>query len=361
MRFEQIPKINDVWDNVSITTLSPSIFCRVEKGCAFSLLLQKAIDTFNDKSLFLPVSKNVVLGTIVHKIYELTTKQILNSFTDLSVKWDSLISQTEKEIKTLYPTLNNINLNDYDKRNKCFRNVFKYIGNKSSNKTNDESDVRVFTEYRIDCSEIGLRGIIDKIRIFNGNVEITDYKSGSVLDDDGNIKEDYLMQMNLYAIMCEHNGLGNAYTTSLIDFDGNRFDIEYNSNCKKDYLTRVHNVIASLNDIVKNRTFENAIKTDVDRCSLCSVRHICEKQKYSGETQFATVIGFVSKIISPNLYEVEMSWGGKVYISGLERYSIEDDYYLNKKLSFVNLICSESNSDFKCYRVTDNTIIYELQ
>lgn len=361
MRFVQIPKFNDVWDNVSITTLSPSIFCRVENGCALSVLLQKAIGTFNDKSLLLPASKSAVLGTVVHKIYELSSKQILNSFADLSTKWDSLIKQTVNEIKIAYPTLNNVNLNDYDKRNKCFRNVFKHIANKSSNNTVTDSNTRFFTEYRIDCSEIGLRGVIDKLCISNGNVEITDYKSGSVLDDNGNIKDDYLMQMNLYAIMCEHKGLGTSFTTSLIDFDGTRFDVDYNPICKNDYLTRVHNVIVSLNDIVRNRTFDNAIKTDVDSCSLCAVRHICEKQKYSGETQFATIIGFVTQIISANLYELEMSWGGKVYISGLERYSIEDDYYLNKKLSFVNLIWSESDSSSKCYRVTDNTIIYELQ
>lgn len=361
MKFVQIPRIDDVWDKVAITSLSPSTFLRVEKECAYQMLAQKALETFQDKSLLLPISKNAVLGIIVHKIYELTTKNVLKSFADMSVKWDMLINEKETALKNNYITLNNVRLNDYDKRNKCFRNALKMLENKSVAKYNNKTNATFYSEYLIDCTDIGLRGIIDNLYISNGKVEITDYKSGSVLDEDGLIKEEYIAQMNLYATMCKHKGLGQSFTSTIIDINGTRFDIDYNLQKANDYLQRVQTLIILLNKTVKNRTFDQVIKGDVEKCQQCSVRHICEKQSFVQNAQFATIIGNVSNIISSNLYELSMASGRKIFVSGLSRYSIETDYYLNKKLSFVNLINSGTGLESDCYRVTDNTIIYELQ
>ena len=75
MKFVKIPDIKNTWDNVVIKTLSPSSFSWIDTGCSYQLLLQKALDSFNDRRYLLPTSKSILIGTIIHKIYELSSKK----------------------------------------------------------------------------------------------------------------------------------------------------------------------------------------------------------------------------------------------------------------------------------------------
>jgi len=79
MKFVKIPDIKSTWDNVVVKTLSPSSFSWINMGCSYQLLLQKALGSFNDRRYFLPPSKSTLIGTNIHKIYELTSKKELCS------------------------------------------------------------------------------------------------------------------------------------------------------------------------------------------------------------------------------------------------------------------------------------------
>ena len=47
------------------------------------------------------------------------------------------------------------------------------------------------------CEDIGLSGVVDKMIIDSGNIDIIDYKSGRVVDEDGNLKLEYIVQFLL--------------------------------------------------------------------------------------------------------------------------------------------------------------------
>ncbi len=184
------------------------------------MLLQKALDSFNDRRYLLPTSKSTLIGTIIHKIYELSSKKELCSIKDLSSKWEELVKAQEEKLRQYYPTLQNVDINDYDKRNKCFRYALSIINSSSHNGGNSEK-TKTYSEYWIDCTDIGLRGVIDKLRLNPDGIDIIDYKSGVVIDETNNIKKEYVTQLHLYAIMCEHLKLGSIKSLSLVDIDGN--------------------------------------------------------------------------------------------------------------------------------------------
>ena len=358
MKFVITPNIEDAWDNVRINTLSPSMFSWVNSGCSYQVLLQKALDSFNDKSFFLPPPKNTIIGTIVHKIYELSSKRALDSIADLSNQWEKLIKEKEKELKGLYPTLQNVDINDYDKRNKCFRYALSLM--KSVNQY-DANNYMTYSEYWLDCSEIGLRGIIDKLYITSNGIEIVDYKSGAVVDEKGMVKEEYVVQLQLYAIMCEHLKMGRINTLALVDIDGKKHEIDYDYLQKDNYISKVRKTIDLLNQVIKDRAFERVVRHNGFSCSICSVRHICEKKEQPIDSNYITITGTVSDVISSNLFEINDVSDNKLYVSGLGVYEIDTpEQYLNKKLSFVNIVRSNDEHSSNCYKTINNTLVYEL-
>lgn len=360
MRFVKIPDMKNAWDNVVITALSPSMFSWINTGCTYQVLLQKALDSFNNKSFLLPPYRATIVGTIVHKIYELASKKTVRTIVDLSNTWEDLINKKEEELRNNYPTLQNVDINDYDKRNKCFRYALAII--KGVSQAEDNSNRKeTHSEYWLDCSDIGLRGIIDRIYISTEGIDIVDYKSGSVVDESGNVKEEYIAQLNLYAFMCEHRLLGKIKSLTLIDIDGNKFSVEYDRESKSKYLSKVRQTIDFLNTTIKERAFDRVAHCNDNICSKCSVRHICEKKSIPQDTISMTITGRVSEIISANLYKVITSNGEEVYISGLSIYEIDNhEDYINRKLSFVNILSSNLEQPLNCFKVTNNTIIYEL-
>lgn len=359
MKFVKIPDIMNTWDNVVIKTLSPSSFSWIDTGCSYQLLLQKALDSFNDRRYLLPTSKSTLTGTIVHKIYELSSKKEFCSIKDLSSKWEELVKAQEDKLRQYYPTLQNVDINDYDKRNKCFRYALSIINSSSHNGGNSEK-TKTYSEYWIDCTDIGLRGVIDKLRLNPDGIDIIDYKSGVVIDETDNIKKEYVTQLHLYAIMCEHLKLGSIKSLSLVDIDGNRHFVKYDKGLNASYLIQVQQTIRKLNQIIEKREFNNGLKP-CESCSLCSVRHICEQRDMSQNTIFTDIIGVVKKVISPNLFELATTTGDTITLSGLEEFHLDmPEQYVDKKLSLINILNSNMAQPSSSYKISNNTIIYEL-
>ncbi|MCQ2337626.1 MAG: PD-(D/E)XK nuclease family protein [Paludibacteraceae bacterium] len=357
MKFEQIPNIEKAWENVSIETLSPSTFSWVHDGCAYQVLLQRLLNAY--PSCQLPSHRNTTIGTIVHKIYELTTKGRLQNFAEMRDKWEEMIKAEEDKLAIKYPTLKSINLNDYDKRNKAIKYALGIIKNRNT-KTVEPSNVSVLSEKFLDCKEIGLKGVADKLVIKNGKVTIIDYKSGQIFDNEGNVKKEYVTQLHLYAAMCEHLNIGNINKLALVDINGEEILVDYNNELKDKLCNDVASTIGQLNDLIQRKAFVEVVKADRSKCGNCSCRHICQYHLENEEDYYHTIKGIVSEQPSTNMYVVTGDNGICRYISGLDEYSIDNVHeYLNKQLVFINVTKSSPNSEDSAYKVCDCTIIFE--
>ena len=358
MRFPQIPNIENVWDSVSIDALSPSTFSWVNRGCGFAVLLQKAVKSFKDNSLSLPSGRSALLGTIIHKIYELTIKGELTSITELKSKWEELITEKKNELASLYPTLRNASLNDYDKRNGAIRYAMGIMRNKRF-EPNTRNGCIVLSEKWLDCTEIGLRGKADKLILDNGNVDIVDFKSGQVTDDSGVIKTEYCDQLHLYAAMCQYLSIGTPRRLALVDIDGEYHNVPFSMEHCNLLLSEVKDTLELLNSVVKSKDFMTLAKPKLGMCSICTCRHICKYCEIPADSYYQTISGIVSAIPSTNMYVLQ--FGNKTYyVSGLNIYNVESpNDYIGKQLSFVNVIRASQTADDYTYRVTENTLVYE--
>lgn len=359
MKFPKIPCIDNAWDSVSIETLSPSTFSWVNRGCGYQVLLQKALNTFQDKSLSLPSNRNAILGTIIHKIYELTIKGELRTISDLKDKWEELVLSEKIRLSDYYPTLRNAAINDYDKRNSAIRYAMGIIKKSQFTDDNRLNATTVYSEKRLDCPQLGLKGIADKLVIDNGAVDIVDYKSGLVVDDNGDIKTEYIVQLHLYAAMCQHLSLGNPRHLSLVDIDGVYHSINYSSEYCEQLLTDVKDAIHNLSCAVKTKRFKSYTKPELGMCPSCSCRHICAHRFIPKDTIYQCISGIVIDMPSTNMYVLQCG-NYNYFISGLDAYSIDASYdYIGKQLIFVNIIRASKAADEFTYRITENTLVYE--
>ncbi len=359
MRFIKIPNIDVAWDKVAIKVLSPSAFSWICNGCAYQVLLQKVLYTLGDKSYSLPSHRNTILGTIIHKIYELTSKGVLSTPKEMIEKWDQLVDEQKRKQIESYPTLLNPQINDYDKRNKAIIYATTYLSNRS-NLLSEPANVRVFSEKSLVCEYIGLSGIVDKMIVDQDNIDIIDYKSGRVVDEGGNVKLEYIIQLHLYAAMCVHLSLGKIRSLKLIDIEGHIFDIVYDDGLSNNLVKDVAKKIDKLNNAVNTRQFGELIKPNKDRCSNCSCRHICNYMIQSDDVPYRTICGNVKSVSGQNMYILQ---DGNItyYISGIDAYAIEDhSVYIGKKLVFLNVVSMSTLLNNNTYRVTENTLVYEL-
>ena len=359
MKFVQIPNINDAWDKVEMKTLSPSVFSKISKGCKYQALLQKALQAINNRACSLPSPKNAILGTIIHKIYELTSNGELETYQDMTSKWEELIQKQVKTLTDRYPTLNTLDINDYDKRNKAIRYALT-LSRVGTSQSYDSGNVAISSEKRLDCSDIGLLGSVDKLVVDNGEIDIIDYKSGAVTDDCGNIKEDYIIQLHLYAAMCCHKRLGSIRSLKLIDINGTILNVPYDPNLSNQLLGKVKDQLSILQSALTTRDFSGLVESDNDTCSLCSCRHICDYQVSSNDATYRTISGYVESSPNPNIYIIR-NGASRYCISGIEQYEIDNpDYYIGKRLVFVNISRASSVADDYTFKITGNTLVYEL-
>lgn len=358
MKFVQIPHIERAWNNVNIKTLSPSTFSWVNYGCGYQILLQKALSTFNNNTLYLPSNRNAILGTIIHKLYELTQKGELRNSSDLKNKWEELVSIEKNKLAVNYPTLRNASINNYDKRNSAIRYALGLM-KKSNNATALEGIKKIYSEKWLDCSELGLTGIVDKLVVENEYIDIIDFKSGHVNDENGDIKIEYQIQLHLYAVMCNHLSLGKPRSLYLVDIDGEHFAVPYSPEFSNKLIDEVKATLKKLNDTVSNRSFQALARQELGLCSNCSCRHICQYRCISSDSYYQTITGRVVDIPSTNMFVLRNA-EYTLYVSGLDVYQVESPQeYMGRTLVFVNIIRASQTADDFTYKITENTLVYE--
>ena len=357
MKFVQIPHIESAWDNVIIKTLSPSSFSWVSRGCGYQVLLQKALSTFNNSTLSLPSNRNAILGTIIHKLYELTQKGELRNIADLKNKWEELVFTEKNKLADNYPTLRNASINNYDKRNSAIRYALGLM--KKSNNNPLKESVKVYSEKWLDCSELGLKGIADKLVVEGEYIDVIDFKSGHVKDENGEIKAEYQIQLHLYAVMCHCLSLGKPRSLYLVDIDGEYFEVPYSPVFSKELIDEVKSTLEMLNGTISNRSFQTLVRPDLGLCSCCSCRHICQYRSILTDSYYQTITGKVVETPSTNLYVLQ-SVENTLYVSGLDVYQVESPQeYIGRTLVFVNITRASQLADDFTYKITENTLVYE--
>ena len=206
MTIPLIPK-SIISESIKFDKISPSKYTGLVKGCVYKELIFKSL--YSNKEFILPFPIAAYTGTVAHKMFEYTVNGLINNSEDFLLLWNKEIEKLEADIirnnsfsSLLLPLI------DHEKFYKTLEAVSKIIATRKPLKHSKPSSSEVPqkqspSEVKIDDVEF-LTGSIDLVNEIEGGVEILDYKTGNIFENGQEIveiKEDYVSQLKLYALM----------------------------------------------------------------------------------------------------------------------------------------------------------------
>lgn len=356
MRITHIPKINPL--GLSVDNLTPSTYASIQNGCAFPQIVKAAIRTGNfDYGMLLPRSPKAIRGTIIHKLFELRVKGEIQTEDDYLDSWEQYISQEEAKLKRQYPTLRNLSIEDIDKQyESCDAAmqmqpiVLSY--NKPNSLRNRSLEVPVMIEGV-------LKGKIDRVVRKDGIIELIDYKSGNAYDENGVVKEDYVVQLNLYALCFENvfnemvNKLTIVQTSDLLEID-----VPIEREKFVPVIEEIKSLILSINEHIQQNRCEDLQKPSENICKYCDCRHFCQSYLNSDFRSPYIVDGKVTEVVPHNFIKLQDNESNLISISRLDDFELDDwNSLIGKHLLFVDVSSRIEN----VYKRIDRTIVFEIE
>ena len=340
-----------------VDTLSPSVFTQLKNGCKYKFILQKsALEKTKGTgvSLTYPPVSAAIYGNIIHKLFEKRMKGLIPDVTCFEELWNAEVEKYRADLKSKYPLYDFEN--DYakmlDAEDIAMRMTPVYSMQNGISTTSFQTS-SFERPYKIPGL---LYGKIDRISFENDLIEIIDYKTGNIFEDNGNVKQIYVEQLNLYALMYESVEGKYVDKLTIIDKQGNSIDVPKSQN--QDLLRQeVAGVKNQINDSILNGTQLNLASPSEINCKYCECRHLCTAYWESAFLQDNFIKGSIQETGS-NYVCLVLDNGSIVRITGVQKLNINhSDFYKDRHLMFLEVIPAQQTINH--YHVTKNTLVFD--
>ena len=346
--------------DVKVEKIGPSTFNYLFNGCKYSYLLGHTKNI--DKRAILPSPKNTILGTIIHSLFEKRIKGLIQSEKEFEELWESELRKEENKITQNYG-IKDYSLADYDKMYAAMETAMKMPQVTNVSKANvvfthdSSSPISVELPVETDC----LIGKIDKVERSNNSAKIIDFKTGKIIDEgSGSIKEDYIVQLNLYSHMFESAEGLNVSELEIIDVDGNTYNVPLWPD------TKLQNTLKDVRELIDdlNSGKGELLAHPSEKCAFCSARmtcnhYWCSQYRIASDDEDPTKVFEdkevqVSSIVNRDVIEYK---GGR--IKGMSRFN--EELELGKTYRIRGLIFNGNNYEFgELYSTCEQSVIVEL-
>lgn len=135
------------------------------------------------------------------------------------------------------------------------------------------SGVLALVEELMWWDELHLTGKPDRLdRDSHGDVTITDFKSGRILDEAGELRTHYRMQMLAYGLLARENTIGEHVTLVLVGEDGKE-SFQFDEACESEIRSQMNSLIDQVPVGVTLKT--ESLAQFGEACGFCSYRVSC--------------------------------------------------------------------------------------
>lgn len=328
-------------------------------GCAYSFLLEIALKGLGSPSLLMPpISFNNIIGTIIHKIFQEVNNGGLDTDEDTLIKkWKELCTQKQSELREEYPTLRNIEIGDYDAMFETIYIAQRMRSQAAFQKDSAGKSIDRPNEHFLKLDGL-LKGSIDRIKASGDGVEVIDYKTGKIFDDNGNVKKEYVAQLNLYTYMLMEKESAKVTGLTIIDRSGAEVPVDFYPERKDDVLNAIRSFLKKINGIIKSSIYDDLRAPSKENCNFCACQHICMKRVQNPESPFHIIRGFVNKVWNKDQISIKTNDNKEILIAKLSPLDINGlDSLPGRELIFVNLLQIQEDAQ---YNRCEKTAIYEI-
>lgn len=235
-------------------------------------------------------SPESVLGTVVHRMYELTSRGLISSLKEFDEKWDEELDLIEKGLressleKGIVPIKDTAR--DYEvKKEFCRLQINDNLKIKAGRRGKTESQVyHLNQEEKIIIPEKSVKGKIDLVIKKGGYIEIIDYKTGNIFEKGSGgkkVKAEIVTQLIFYSgLYFFYHGVWPA-KLSVMDQLGNRVNIPYSHADATELIANAQCLMFSINCILENTNITEREKLHLlarpspTSCKFCNYRPSC--------------------------------------------------------------------------------------
>lgn len=230
----------------------------------------------------LPCNPAAYLGTAIHRMLELTFQGRISNRDELSDVWDNEIERLEKEMlnnpveKHLVPLRMSV-FNFEVKKLLAFKMICSLFSDIPRRKN---SGSKSCAEDWVQTPDGKVAGRIDLVKESDSGVEIVDYKIGPLSDDalPGNAKEEYLLQVKMYAALYYAMHGEWPVTLTLVGINQESITIEVEpEECAK-LLQEAEKSVDDINELIETGLKpEDFAQPSTEVCKYCLFRPACSK------------------------------------------------------------------------------------
>ncbi len=342
--------------------ISPSRYTAINR-CPYKVVLANS-----HSAPLLPYPPANHLGNVIHECIRLITCREIATVKDFEENWSRLQVQEEETLKDngfgFYTPLNE-NVPGYTIKKLQVKSLL-YSKNMEKPQGNFKSvsHSHILTEKWLEAQDSLIGGYADIIFNRNNYIKLSDFKSGKIIIEEGQIKEEYEDQLKLYAYLYKEVYGKYPDELSVIDLEKNEYSVAFTPKECEAIAEKSREALSQINNLIEQDKLELLAKPDMDNCKFClyrpSCRYFWDLPLASSDSQFCDLKG--------NLAAVKQFQNGNLNATLQRDDEVNTIFHLNsrylpfltnsigKKIAFYNLRKSEINGKYEALKTTK---IYE--
>ena len=237
----------------------------------------------------LPKYPSTHIGTVIHKVLEMAGKGEISGVESFNSAWSNCITQEESKMSGTWLERHLVPLDksarNYEvKKQQCLLAVKQMFSNSSIHKGSVRR--RKTREIWLQTNNGNVGGYVDAILpTIEGDVVI-DYKTGQILEasqghPNPEVKEDYQIQLKLYAALYYSKYGKWPASLKLIGIDGTHYSIQFDPESCLKLLEDANKSLNNMNFIISNsKTDQHVLLNQISsptpkNCIFCKYRPCC--------------------------------------------------------------------------------------
>jgi RecB family exonuclease len=225
----------------------------------------------------LPYSPASHLGNVIHECIRLIVTGEIRTSTEFDAVWNRLLAKQEKALEDMgfgFFTPLSENVPGYTIKKLQVKFLLKSRSKKEVQEDKN-ADTNILTEKWLEAHDSLIGGYADIIITRNGYTKLSDFKSGKILLEEGEIKEEYEDQLKLYAYL--YNEVYGKYPDelSIIDLEKKEYSVAFTPQECEVLASKSRDALSEINSLIEMDELEVLAKPGLENCKSCLYRPAC--------------------------------------------------------------------------------------